>query len=186
MAPRLARRRPAEGQRFCGGKSASVALATKSAFGLDGRSCCRWLPRSGAVLLPGGRSGAGRRRGHEINVRIAPVTFGRKLNDVSAGRNVTRGPNIDLMPSRRPRPERPARSNTAPLPWSHRQQSVHQGQTLSFVASATDWRLAAENADLQAWTAAASRGRHQRRSGLFNCRPQACPRQHQRGHGPSD
>src|SRR6266542_2466155 len=71
--------------------------------------------------------------------RIDAVTFDIQTNDVSQGRYPDGGPNGSFMPTPTPRgPNVVSLDNTAPILGAIGNQSVHQGQMLTFTASAID------------------------------------------------
>jgi hypothetical protein len=71
--------------------------------------------------------------------QIDAITFGPQTNDVSMGRYPDGSPNIYSMPAPTPRAANSAPfSNTAPTLTPIGNKTVHQGQTLTFVASAND------------------------------------------------
>jgi len=71
--------------------------------------------------------------------QLDAVTFGAQTNNISQGRYPNGGPNIYFMPTPTPRSANiiPG-GNTAPTLAPIGNKTVHQGQTLSFIASATD------------------------------------------------
>jgi len=77
--------------------------------------------------------------------RIDAVTFGPQTNDVSMGRYPDGGPNLYFMPTPTPRGANvlPV-SNTPPILAPIGSQTVHEGQTVTFTATATDADMPAQ------------------------------------------